>query len=127
MLALGLGLGLATAAPLPGSPIAAQPGSWVSTYSTPFAAVPVGGELTFANGDVFRHNVVALDAFGADDRPWCGSFAQGRCPLFWSLLIGTGATTPVLGLDQLEATQTYTFYCTLHPVMEGTLLALPAP
>lgn len=110
----------------PGTPILAQAGSWASGYTTPVAAVPVGGELTFANADLFKHDVVS-HAFGADDQPWCVGRAAGRCPLFWTPLIGAGATTNVLGLDRLEATQTYTFYCTLHGPMEGTLVALPAP
>lgn len=130
-LAPALALALALLAPLavaalPGSPILAQAGAWVTNYATPVAAVPVGGALTFANTDLFKHDVVS-HAFGADDRPWCAGRPAGRCPLFWTPLVGTGGTTLVQGLDRIEPTQTYTFYCTLHAPMEGTLVALPAP
>lgn len=130
LLAPALALALALLAPaalaaLPGTPIVAQPGAWVANYATPVAAVPVGGALTFANADVFKHDVVS-HAFGADDQPWCVGREPGRCPLFWTPLVGTGGSVVVQGLDRLAATQTYTFYCTLHAPMEGTLVALPA-
>lgn len=115
------------AAGLPGTPLAAIPGSWVSDYATEATAVPVGGDLSFFNGDLMRHNVVARGHFGAVDRAWCASFVAGRCPLFWSDWALLGETVPVEGLDQLVAGQTYKFYCTIHPSMEGTLVALPAP
>jgi plastocyanin len=87
--------------------------------------VPVGGSLTLVNADLMKHNVVADGAYGSDDQPWCTNYEDGVCPLFWSALIGTGATTQVLGLGEIEAGRTYEFYCTIHPSMKGTLVALP--
>lgn len=136
--------------------VAAGPGAYlfVGTYTTPVAAAQVGGELTFVNGDIALHDVVARDDFapaqcptepgicGEDvpewclppkpDEPWTTSllnplpFAAGKCPLFATPLIGTAVTAPVEGLWFLEAGRTYRFYCTLHPWMLGTLVALPA-
>ena len=109
---------------IPGTPIAAAPGAWVTDYATEVAAATVGGELAFVNGDLMRHNVVARVDFGADDRAWCASFPAGRCPLFWSEFAHLGETVRVQGLDQLAPLRTYRFYCTIHPNMEGTLVAL---
>ncbi|MBW3657927.1 MAG: PQQ-binding-like beta-propeller repeat protein [Actinobacteria bacterium] len=114
--------------PVPGVPagtvIAAHPSSFASGYTTRAAVVPVGGELTFVNGDLAPHDVVAFSADGSDDQPWCGPFKSGDCPLFWSELIGLGESTPVLGTDHLTAGQTYDWYCTIHPSMRGTLVAV---
>lgn len=108
----------------PGTPIAAGPGGNALGYATPAAAVPVGGSLTFVNGDLFRHNVVSIEV-GETDAPWCVLYAAGACPLFWSPLVGLGGETEVLGLENLEVGSTYSFYCTLHKNMVGTLVALP--
>lgn len=115
---------LPSPSPVSGTPIVAQPAATFSTYATAASVVEVGGEITFVNADAFRHNVVSREP-GAEDRPWCAGYGIGRCPLFWSPLINVGQTTPVLGLDRIEAGNTYTFYCTLHTGMQGTLVALP--
>ncbi|HEX8003713.1 MAG TPA: plastocyanin/azurin family copper-binding protein [Mycobacteriales bacterium] len=66
-----------------------------------------GSRLTFVNADLAPHNVVAE--------------AAGRTgPLFASGTATTGQTAEVKGVETL-APSTYTFLCTLHPSMRGTL------
>lgn len=101
--------------------VVAAPGAFQAGYATPVALATPGTGITFQNLDLPVHNVVAHHAFGPDDNPWCGAFAEGECPAFWTPLIGLGDTTEVLGLDQLE-TGAYDFYCTVHPWMHGTLV-----
>ena len=124
---LALALLPSVGAVVPGTPIVAGPGAWVTDYATKVASVQIGGEITLANGDIMRHDVVASDAFGDGGRPWCSLFPVGRCPIFWSPLTSLGETTTVQGTDQLAPATVYAFYCTLHPQMKGTLVALPAP
>jgi plastocyanin len=97
-------------------------------YLTPVIAAAKGGDLTYTNLDLERHNVVhdvAQDGFGGpSDQPWCKQFKGAKCPVFYSELIGLAQSEPVLGLENLEPGTTYTFFCTLHPGMKGTLLAL---
>jgi glucose/arabinose dehydrogenase len=69
--------------------------------------VTQGSRLTFANADVAPHNVVA-EARGATG------------PLFSSATVTTGQTADVAGVERLKPS-TYTFVCTLHPSMRGTL------
>lgn len=122
-----------------GPVILSGPGSQYSTYSQPVTAAQVGGDLTYVNGDIAFHDVLARD-YGSDVKPWCGppdpskpedpiknprGFPFGKCPVFWSNLIGLSRMTPVLGTDQLLAGRTYDFYCSLHPWMFGALVALP--
>lgn len=119
------GLLMGTTAQAAGASIVAAPGSAVVGYATPAMAVPAGGELTFVNLDIYAHDVVAFDRFGPDTKPWCHEF-EGPCPLFWSALIPIGGSTPVLGLENLVPNEKYTWYCTVHAWMKGTLAALPS-
>lgn len=109
--------------PAGGSVVLAQPGSFATSYTTRATVAQKGGRLTFVNGDLQPHDVVAYGHTGPGDQPWCAKFPKGKCPLFWSELIGAGQTTPVQGLENLEPGSTYTFYCTIHPSMRGTLVA----
>jgi polyvinyl alcohol dehydrogenase (cytochrome) len=93
-----------------GATIVAGPGAASSTYATPVMVIQVGGPLSFTNLDLPQHDVTA-DELGADGRP-----------LFRTPLIGIAQTVPVEGLDQVQAGQTYGFYCTLHPGMRGSLI-----
>jgi plastocyanin len=96
----------------------------INSFTTPVAVVAVGDNLTFLNGDVQPHGL-ASDAVGAQDRPWCGFFDAGQCPLFWAAVTDAGfRSNPVKGTDQLVAGQTYGFHCTVHPNMRGTLIAV---
>ena len=104
-------------------------------YITPVLVVEKGGELTYANFDIVKHDVVhdvEEDGFGTKKKmPWCKKEkdAHGHhhhdaaCPVFWSAQIGLGDTTEVLGLENLKPGQIYTFFCTLHHGMKGTLIA----
>lgn len=113
------------AAPVPGTPVVALPGAWTTNYANPIAVVAEGARLDHVNLDLMRHNVVASDASRPADRPWCAFYA-GACPLFWSATVGTGAVTPVVGLEDAEPLRPYEFYCTLHHNMVGQLIVLPA-
>lgn len=112
--------------------IVAGPGSFVSNYATPVATVQENGSLTFVSVDVDQHDVVhdvnADGISGPSDRPWCTSYAEGKCPLFWSdAIVLSERTTPVLGTDALEAGAVYSFYCSFHSSMKGKLVVAPSP
>ncbi len=103
-------------------------------YATPVVVVEKGGELTYANIDIVKHDFVhdvETDGFGSKKKmPWCKKDAHGHhhghamaCPVFWSELIGAGQTTEVLGLKNLKPGKIYTFFCTLHHGMKGKLIA----
>ena len=89
-----------------GATAVAGPGSYTTTYWTPIVLVQAGSEkLSFTNLDLQRHNVVAKD----------GSFDSD--------LAGLGQTVPVRFHTHLKAGSAYSFYCTLHPGMFGTIVA----
>ncbi len=97
-------------------------------YATPLVLVQSGSPTTYYNFDIEKHNVVqnAIEdgVAGPKKQPWCRDFPRKKCPVFWTKLIGLGET-PVKGLESVEPGTIYTFYCTIHPGMEGRLLALP--
>ncbi len=125
-LIVGVGLALATASPAAAAVAAAGPGGFVTGFVTPVVVVARGEAITFVNTDIARHDFVAADAFVprklARKAKWCSAFPAGKCPLFWSQRIGTGASTDVLGLQRVQSGKQYTFYCTVHPNMKGTLV-----
>ncbi|HJR45741.1 MAG TPA: hypothetical protein VJ927_09065 [Actinomycetota bacterium] len=95
-------------------------------YLTPAMVVQRSGELTYANFDIVQHDVVQdvkVDGVFNKKRKgkWCKGFGKTECPLFWSARAGLAETVPVQGLQNLEAGQIYSFYCTLHPGMKGKL------
>lgn len=98
-------------------------------YATPAMVVEKGGELAYANLDFVQHDVVHdVKSDGVSNKKkakWCKSFARGKCPLFWSPRAGLGDVVRVKGLKNLKPGTTYTFYCTLHPGMRGTLAVRP--
>jgi plastocyanin len=108
-----------------GYSVVAHPSSFATGYTTRVAPYGAGAEMTFHNGDAAPHDVVAT-VYGEPDQPWCDSFPAGKCPLFWSKLIGLGESTPILGLDRLTPGGTYPFFCTIHPSMRGDIVVLPA-
>ena len=108
--------------------VAAVPGSASATYGTPVAVTTVGGSLTFVNGDIAPHDVVAYEDYlskkVAKKTAWCKFFPKTECPIFWSESVGTGAFTAVLGLENTESGQQYEYFCSIHPRMRGTLVTL---
>ena len=118
------------------SPTATAPGAGPSVvslpqaqsygYATPYMLVQKGGTLQYANFDVVRHNVVqdvAADhkSLTSGKAKWCRQFKRGKCPLFYSSLIGLSESENVLGVSSLKP-GTYSFFCTLHPGMKGKLV-----
>jgi len=79
-----------------------------ATYVAPVVAVAKGQGLDFQNSDLIPHDVVSS-----------GSDKKGR-PLFSSPVIPGGARADVAGVDVL-APGAYTFFCSLHPWMNGVL------
>lgn len=108
--------------------VAAGPGGFAAGFATPVTAAPVGGPLTFVNGDIQPHNVIAtqnfLPAATAKKTPWCKGYSKTKCPIFWSATVGAGQQTPVLGLENIESGKQYQFFCSVHPGMKGTLVGI---
>jgi plastocyanin len=105
--------------------IVAGPQAQFAGYATPaMVASKASGRVLYTNLDVVRHDVVQdprTDGVGGSGKdPWCKRF-KGTCPAFWTPLIGLGETTELLGLQNTVAGKNYTFYCSLHPGMRGTL------
>ncbi|MGH2754079.1 MAG: cupredoxin domain-containing protein [Actinomycetota bacterium] len=107
-------------------------------YATPVIVVEPGEEVTFTNIDIEMHDLVQdveTDGVGAKKTmPWCkkkkgkkkrghGGHSHGHaCPIFWTPLISLGQTTPILGLENVRSGDSYTYFCTLHHSMTGTLI-----
>ena len=122
--------------PLDATPLALSgPVAQYYGYLTPVLVIEKGAGLTYANVDIVRHDLVhdvESDGFGGPKKmPWCQTMNGGEhehghahgCPVFWSAQVGAGQTTDVRGLQNLKPGQTYTFFCTLHHGMKGTLIA----
>ena len=97
-------------------------------YVTPVMVVQQGGELSYANFDIVQHDVVhyveADEIFNKKKDPWCKMYKKGTCPLFWSARASVGEVVDVFGLQNLESGGVFTFFCTLHPGMKGSLVVL---
>ena len=95
---------------LPAGPsVVSGPGAASTGYATPAMISFAGNKLSYTNLDNVQHDVTATDK-GPDGRP-----------IFQSKLIGLGESTPVEGTEKLAAGKTYSFYCSVHPGMKGTL------
>ena len=105
---------------------AATLGAAGSGYTTDTVVTASGGTVEFVNLDLDIHNFTAFDDYlpkkAAKTTPWCGAYKKNKCPVFWSKTIGPGETQ-VQGLDSIEPGE-YTFFCTVHPAMKGTLQVL---
>ena len=106
--------------------IISGPQAQFSGYLTPaMVASKASGRVIYTNLDVVRHDViqdVRTDGVaGKGKDPWCKRFAKGKCPVFWTPLLGLGESAEVQGLKNTAAGKTYTFYCSLHPGMRGSL------
>jgi spore coat protein A, manganese oxidase len=105
----GLVLGNVPTSPTPlTGAVVAGPGGAVSGFYTKVVVITQGMPLTFVNLDELAHTVtsVAKDATGA--------------PLFNGNAL-PGTTSTIQGADRL-APGTYSFYCSFHPNMQGTLI-----
>jgi plastocyanin len=109
--------------------VATGPGAQFHTYAPPVVVVEKRGTLTYANFDIARHDFVqdtkADGVSGPRKKPWCKSFKKRKCPVFWTPTIGVGQQVPVRGLESVKPGASYTFLCTLHPGMSGTLVVTP--
>ena len=105
-----------------GTAIVAVPGSFAATYATPVVVAVKGGSLVFVNGDLPVHDVVSDQTRAPGTAPWCPAGGP-RCPLFYADGISLGGVTEVRGFHDIP-TGLYTFRCTPHPWMEGTLVAI---
>lgn len=130
IVALGLIMALATVgggAEAAGTPvIVSGPGSFASTYTQPVIIVSPGDEVTYVNLDAQRHDVLSLARRAPEDpQPeWCEFVNTTPCPVVGSALIGLGATTPLLGLEDVVAGETYEFFCSLHSTMFGHIVVV---
>lgn len=105
---------------------ASGPGSQAG-WTVPAMTMRAGDTITYVNVDLAQHNFIALGAYGSSTRGWCGGFATGSCPIFWSKTVGLGGQAQVFGLDQVVPGTVYTFYCTVHgTVQSGKLIVSPA-
>lgn len=102
------------------------PNAAVTGFTTIVVAVSKSAPTTYVNGDALAlHNVEASSALGPDSNYWCVLYTPGRCPLFWSPLIGVGQSTPVVGLQNAEVGRTYAFRCAPHASMTGLFVITP--
>ena len=113
----------------------AGPGGFSYGYLTSEITISKGDSISFTNLDAVRHDIVhdvASDGFGGKKKvPWCKGKSDDHgdhaghgdaCPVFWSETIPGGARTEVLGLKRVKPGQSYTFFCTVHHNMKGTLI-----
>lgn len=119
---------VATPAPADAIVVFSGPGGFIVGYTPPVAVTPVGGPLEYINGDIQPHNVIAYEDFlpkkAAKKTPWCKGYGPTKCPIFWSRTVPLGGTTTVEGLDNLTSGSQYVFFCSVHPGMKGTLVAV---
>lgn len=108
------------------------PGAEYYGYFPSDITIARGDTILYTNYDLARHDFVQdveTDGFGGKPTvPWCeeeeghetGEHHHG-CPVFWSKQIGNQKETLVRGLNRVKPGTTYTFFCTLHHAMKGTL------
>ena len=118
----------AASGPVPdqASQVVSGPQAQFSGYATPVVVASKRGKVTYTNLDIVRHDVVqdprADGMRGPGTKPWCRKFRKGRCPVFWTPLIGLGDDTTLRGMENVRPGKIYSFYCTLHPGMKGRLV-----
>lgn len=100
--------------------IVAGPAASSVGYVTPAAIAVTAAPLTFVNVDNGAMHDVTADQY-TTGKPWCGSYTAGHCPAFRTDLVSFGKTATVDGIASL-APGVYTFHCSLHGAMKGTLV-----
>lgn len=109
---------------------AAGPGASAGGFATRVVVSPVGGSVTFVNGDVADHTLTASEAYlpkkVAKKTAHCKGYSKKTCPLFTTGSVGSGNSAEVEGLDRIVAGQQYAFKCEIHSGMTGTLIAVGA-
>jgi len=91
-----------------GGSIVVGPGGATLGYVSKVTVEPQGTPATFYNLDELAHTVTAVDR-DPDGRPL---FNGNALP---------GSTSTIAGVDKLRA-GSYTFFCSFHPNMSGTLV-----
>lgn len=135
---LGIAIAAAPASPTPAPAVTpaviTAPGSIYFGFLPPVLVVEKGGTLTYSNFDAAEHDFVQdveSDGFGGPAKaPWCKKGAaeeeEGHhnhgCPIFWTPLLGMGESATVKGLKKVKSGATYSFFCTKHHNMQGTLI-----
>ena len=116
---------LLLAGPAHAAVAAAGPGASTAGFATRVVVTPVGGSVTFVNGDVADHTLTASDAYlpkkVARKTAYCKPYPKRACPLFTTGSVGAGDSASVQGLDRLAAGE-YPFRCQIHSGMTGTLV-----
>lgn len=117
------------AAPASANVILSVPASeQTSTFGAPFSVAVKGQPVTYTNADWLGHphNVVsvAVRPRAQSNKSWCSDYPPGKCPIFWSTVIGEGQTTDVFGMEAAVTGQAYEFYCAIHTNMRATLLVV---
>lgn len=114
---------------VPVNVVTTAPGAQFHGYAPPVVVTEQGGLITYVNLDIARHDFVhdteTDGVSGPKKQPWCKSYRKQPCPLFWTPQIGIGQQTEVLGLENVKAGEMYSFLCTLHVGMRGTLVVRP--
>ncbi len=128
--ALAALLVLGAASPAHAVVAATAPGSSVAGYATRAVVAPVGGPVTFFNGDVVDHTLTAFNSYlpkrAARKASWCRGYSLRRCPLFTTGSVNSGESAEVQGLEHVKPGRQYEFYCQIHSGMRGTLVAVGA-
>lgn len=111
--------------------IVSGPQASTINYLNPDVVIAPGETLELANYDMVGHDITSADMFQPEGRK-CPKGRKGRkCRkrhpkpppelLFRSDLIGFGETSTVTGTERLEPGRTYSYFCSLHLSMTGTV------
>lgn len=127
---LAAALVLTTSAPAHAVVAAAGPGASTTGYVTRVVVTPVGGPVTFVNGDVVADHTLTADATlpkkVAKRTKRCRAYGVRSCPLFTTTVVASGQSAEVEGLKRVKAGRQYEFKCLIHGSMTGTLVVAGA-
>ena len=122
--------------------VVAVPGSArAGSFATPLSVVQAADRPSLVNADINWHGL-ASDAFGTDDRAWCGPLDPsrpessnnprrkplGQCPLFATgFALPLGGIVAIEGLDAAVPGRVYSYRCTVVSGMTGNLVIAAVP